>query len=365
MKTPLALLVLLSVSQVAFAQSDDEGKVIAELKEQLAQLKSENAELRKMVAKQEELHAKRQTEFAQMQHKLELEKAQVHKLAQLESDLKADFSARDQAMLEHAAMLQDQLNHLREEEAALRNLSGSLESARTMADRLASAKIENRMSMLQSQAMLRALESFSKKKQSESNALSQLAAERAKLLIEQRRTEYEMLRDLSQRTKDNDARTKYRAQLEVAMLGIKEAELLSEEAKLTAAQAAKGVDDRVAEAALNLAIAEQMEAYLQHEMEKIHKMLRSSAQLDELAARKDALQAELLDIETAARQRKQAFTAEKVKLEMEKDALHNRLDLLAAERNEVTKKLGKEHPVVIQLEEQISVLEEHLNKLKK
>lgn len=365
MKMPLALLVFLSLNPIALAQSDEQGKVIAELKAQLALLKAENTELKQTIVEQEAKQAKSQNKLAEMQQELQKEHAHIQKLARLESDLQAEFSARDQAMEEHAAALQNQLSHVKEEEEALRRLAGSLESARTMADRLAAAKIENRMSMLQSQAMLQALESFRKKSESQDKAIAELATERAKLLVKQRHTEYDMLRELSQRTKDDDARTKYRAQLELAMLGVREAELLSQEAKLTAAKAAKGMDERIAEAALNLAVSEQMDAFLKKEMSELQMMLRSSAQLDELAARRDALQAELIEIETASRRQRQDFTEEKVRLEMELNTLHTRLDHLTAKRGELTQQLGEKHPVVANIDDQISALKEHLEKLKK
>ena len=367
MRLLLASLLILGASNFALAQSDDEGSVIAELKKRIEQLEDENAKLQSTVAKQHQLQDQSQRELDKIRQNLLMEQEHAHKLAQLHSTLQAEHQSHELAMVERAAQLQDELKQLMLEEEARRKggeLTGSLGSARSMAERLATARIENRMSMLQSKAMLQALEEFRKKEKSDSDALARLASERAKILVEQRKAEYDMLRQLIGTAKEREARVKYQAQLEMATLGVREAVLLREEARISAAQAAKGIDDRIADEALKLAVSEQMEAFLQHEMERIQQTLQSSVELDELAARRLALQNELMKVESAARQQQQDYTAERVRLEMEQKELKVRLEELAAKRSEITQKLGAQHPAVKQIDQQMEALEMHLKKLK-
>ncbi len=370
---PSLLLGLIWLPSLTRGQSSGEAQLIRKLEARVEQLEAENVALRaeleqrqvataqaaqsKMLQQQAEKERNTAGQLVeralaafdqQMAHEIEMARnAKLMSRKMLAQQLEA-FEV-ERAVLEDSRQIQiadlnHQLRKLEEEAEAIREGSATFSTApaavQAMARRMAEAQVENRLRMLEAEALVETLK-MSRQKANKVNKDSQvkeeLAIRKAQLLLEQRRKELEYLRQaMSAETKAPDRR-----QLEMEMLeaeaGIREAELMMQEAGLRLDGVNREIDERISEAAIQVSVSRIVTEAIEEEMAKLKELLAAGSDIDRLNAEKATLEERVLNLKLKASEEQQQLSAKMRELEIQLRRLKSAADTSSAPEGETEK----------------------------
>ena len=331
----------LCVSPQAVAQSDSSADVMNELKVKSSeqQLKSlvenvlrENALLRERYALlRERLKAADSTGDTPIQespdaiHSVPPERppsgleTQISKLASQIDALRVERAIAQQLHVEQIESLRKELENLKSEEEQVvhsgdETMPVEPAAIQAMARRMAEAHVENRLRMLEAQAMVDAMKNRRAEVAKKCSEEAQLAIEKAALLVDQRRAEFRMLKDQSAAT-TQEARRGLELELEQADLRVRKAELMRDEAESRAGNVSRELDERLAEAVIELEVSETVEKALGKDMARTRRLQTAASDLGRIRSHKETLQLRLIQAKLAASDNESSRDADIRKLE--------------------------------------------------
>ena len=335
----LVLMGILVVPQVSLHGQDEE----AEDAKQMA--KAQAAELRAVVetltqerdamrAKLEQLHA--HLKMAEQKHAVEQANVAEYmsSLAAVQDKsrkseqelmltlrrLKEEEVLRKQMAMEHVVRLNRELEELEAKKRAVtseeRLASVHPEAVQAMELRLVEAQVDNRLSLLESRALVEVLQRMKEQAKDKQLRAVEIAKQKADIYREQRMYEVQMVRAKLEDAASASERKQRELELRAAEAGLQEAAVMAEEVVKQAKEANQEIDVRLSEAAIQLAVSEQMEVALRGELERIKSFQDHGDSLDNLRAHIEALRKELIETQVSAGREEQQLRQEQLRYQV-------------------------------------------------
>lgn len=252
----------------------------------------------------------------------------------------------DSARKEQRQVLERELHELSRQREILQQSEEAIfvaqDAVQAMAQRLAEAQIDNRLRHLEAAALVEVLKSEGKKQLANNREI----VNQAVVLLERRQAELAR----SPESEDQEREYKHAAQLYQAAT---EREI----------QAEAVLNDRLAEASIELAVSQLVEQSLNDEMARIRKQLQMGSEAGRIEAQYARLQDEVMELRLAAsREQSEAQMRrwnETAKMEQEV------LIPLQVRARVLTEQLGEGHPAVKAMQTQIKALQKQLEELRR
>jgi hypothetical protein len=321
-RTPFLTTALLclacSAGGLLSAQQNDE----PEKDKQIANLKSELETLRSELSVLKETRAMYQPDARRASHAA---------MARDTTAIVRDDQLQQMALTKQVIEIEKTLEELDAEQKALRKLAAgsTVEAAVALGTFLAEAEARNEIKRLESQAILAELEIRKKKASQAPQAIA--AIRKAELLLERRAKELEEAHKLGKQQLISN-----RSILD-AEFNLREAEIMATETR-NASTSNTAIEERIAEAAMQQAVAERMKVLLAVEAEKIRANIESSTQLQRLEEQRKQLQVTLYQMQRELEARKAIMDSERAVLMGRLESCKQQLEIMSDSENDQQRK---------------------------
>lgn len=349
------------------AQPEGQDKVVEEFKRALDHIQAVNAEVRAML---EELQSHQVPMAAEVTPDATT-RSSLRKLSELKNTLEkvqVEKEIMAAANAEQMKMLEVQLAHVKAVQSNLEGehdtYSASLATSQVMANRLAEAQVENRLSLLEARAMVEVLKNHRQELSAKNSRMAKLAIEKSHVLLQRRLAELQKISSALNEAQDQELRQQLELETAEAETKVREAELMREEAELHLTSGNRETDERLVEATIQLAVSQAVEQALAEEADRVRQLLAAGNEFEQLQSQRKNLQLQMMDLKRAANQQQAELKSSRLGLESELQHIQqDALLQLELQRAELLKVLGTDHPRVKAIEKEVQILQDHVSKL--